>query len=121
VRRAFDEFTVVHAGLGAAMGASGVPPWLAIGSHVLYEALEDDVWKPMVEEYWPDAGPDSLRNHLGDLAGFTAGYYGARRYRTSAAGQVAIASLVGLAAALWIYDVQNRELWLPGGPLYEAP
>lgn len=104
---AIDRFSVVHAGLGAAMAAWGFSPQFSIGSHVAFEVLEDKYFKPLVHDYWPQPYPDSIQNHVGDVAFFTAGYFATKKLEQSESGQAAVAAFIGLAAALWIADVMK--------------
>ena len=106
-KEAIDKFSIVHAGLGAAMAAWGFSPQFAIGSHIAFEVLEDRVFKPLVKDYWPQPHPDSVRNHVADVAFFTAGYFAAKKLERSETGQKAVAGLVGASGALWIYDVMK--------------
>lgn len=107
---AVDKFSLVHAGVGAAMAAWGFSPQFAIGSHVVFELLEDNYIKPLIKDYWPQPDPDSVQNHVADVAFFTAGYYGAKKLERTEGGQTAVAGLVGVSAMMWISDVMQVSL-----------
>lgn len=107
---AFDRFSVVHAAMGSLFELSGVSPGWALGSHVAFEASEDAL-KRHLEPLWPDASPDSMANHAGDFASFSAGYYGARALRQRRGGEVAITALVALGAGIWAWSLLHGELW----------
>jgi hypothetical protein len=91
------------------MAAWGFSPQFSIGSHVAFEALEDPYIKPLVKDYWPQPEPDSIENHVGDVAFFVAGYYAAKKLEESDAGRKAVAVGIGGVAALWIYDVMRTR------------
>jgi hypothetical protein len=98
--RAFDRFSVVHAAVGSVFALSKVSaPW-ALGSHVAFEAGEDQLKRAFVR-VWPDVAPDSMANHVGDFASFAAGYYVARELRSSPGGQLALTGLAALGAGIW--------------------
>ena len=105
----------MHAAVGAVFEASGAPAWLAIGTHVAFEAMENSI-KESMSELWPDARPDALANHLGDVASFTAGYYSSRALRKTEAGKAALSGFVGLAAFVWMWSLTNK-----GDPLFRRP
>ena len=109
-RNVVDRFSIVHAAVGAVLEASGVPAWLAIGSHIAFEAVENSL-KDAASELWPDARPDAMANHLGDVASFTAGYYSSRSLRKTTAGQATLAGLAGLAGMIWMYSLTNKHTW----------
>jgi hypothetical protein len=91
------------------MAAWGFSPQFSIGSHVAFEALEDRYIKPAVKDYWPQPEPDSMENHVGDVAFFIAGYYAAKKLEESDAGKTMVALGIGGVTALWILDVMKTR------------
>ena len=89
------------------MAAWGFSPQFAIGSHIAFEVLEDRVFKPLVRDYWPQPHPDSVQNHVADVAFFTAGYFATKKLERSDTGQTAVAGLIGASAMIWISDVMK--------------
>lgn len=106
----FDRYSLVHMAMGATFEASRVPAPLAIGSHVVFEALENPI-KETVASIWPDARPDAIENQVGDVASFTVGYYVARWLKGSEQGKLAVAGFVGIAAALWVFNLFEGHSW----------
>ena len=100
----FDRFSVVHAAVGALFELSAVPAPLAIGSHIAFEAVENKI-KPSFRHVWPDVRPDGWQNHVGDLASFVVGYYGARVAKTDPGGRAVVTALVAFAGGLWAYEL----------------
>lgn len=103
-----DRYSVVHAAVGVLFQASGVPPDLAIGSHVAFEAGENAI-KPLMRSVWPDIRADNWRNHVGDVASFSAGYFSARWARERPYGREALTAFVALGAAIWVWSLLNPE------------
>lgn len=89
--------------------ASRVPAWLAVGSHVVFEATENSI-KEAIEPIWPDTAPDAWQNHVGDVLSFTAGYYSARTLKRTPAGRAALAGLAGAAAAVWMWNLLHGRM-----------
>lgn len=117
---AFDRFSVVHAAMGSLFELSGVPKGWALGSHVAFEASENQLKRSMAR-IWPDASPDSMANHVGDFASFTAGYFAARRLRSSPGGQLAVTVLVAAGAGVWAWALLHEELWRSGSGTTRTP
>ncbi len=90
--------------------ASGAPPWLAIGSHVVFEFVEDGI-KEAVQPIWPDTTPDAWENHVGDVASFTGGYYAATALRHSDSGKALLTGFVAVAAGIWMWNLVQRHSW----------
>lgn len=112
----FDRYSVGHAALGMVFEASRIPAPIAVGSHVLFELVEDDI-KKAIEPLFPDTRPESLENHTGDVVAFTAGYYATRYLRGSVDAEVVLSAFVGLGAAIWMWSLLRS----PGGaPRAEA-
>jgi hypothetical protein len=106
----FDRYSLVHAALGATFEVSRIPDSWAIGSQVAFEAVENRI-KDAFSDMWPDSRHDAIQNHIGDVASFVAGYYGARALRSSVAGVALITGFVGASAALWIWQLANAHSW----------
>jgi len=105
-----DRYSLSHAAMGVLFEASRIPPWLAIGSHVAFEAIEDGL-KRRVSRVWPDARPDGWQNHVGDVIVFTAGYYGARALRGTPGGDAGLMAFVALAAGVWTWNLLKGHSW----------
>ena len=106
-----DRYSIPHAALGMVFEASRIPAWLAIGSHVGFELVEDKV-KEVIEPIWPDTRPDSWENHVGDVASFTAGFYTSQALRATEAGRMFLTGFVALAGGVWMWNLINRHSWL---------
>ena len=106
----FDRYSVGHAALGMVFEASRVPASIAVGSHVLFELVEDDI-KKAIEPLFPDTRPESLENHTGDVVAFTAGYYATRWLRGNVEQELVLSAFVGLGAAIWMWSLLRS----PGG------
>lgn len=106
----FDRYSFSHAAMGVLFEASRIPPWLAIGSHVAFEAVENGI-KRRVSRIWPDQRPDGWENHLGDVASFVAGYYGARAMRGSNTSDGVLSAFVGVAAVIWTWNLLKGHTW----------
>lgn len=102
----FDRYTVPHAAVGMVFEASRIPAWLAVGSHVVFEATENSI-KDAVHAVWPDASPDAWENHVGDVASFTAGFCASRLLRGAPAGRAALTGFVALAAGVWMWNLSR--------------
>ncbi len=109
-RQFLDRYSIAHAAVGAMFEVSRVSAPLAIGSHVGFELVEDDI-KRGARDIWPDSRPDSWENHLGDVGSFTAGYYGARALKRSEAGRWVITGFVAFAAGLWCWNLLQGHSW----------
>lgn len=112
----FDRYSVGHAALGMVFEASRIPPTIAIGSHVVFELVEDDV-KTLVRPLFPDTRPESLENHTGDVVAFTAGYYATRWLRGNIDSELILSAFVGLGAAIWMWSLLRG----PGGAPRPGP
>lgn len=112
--RPFDRYSLAHAAVGMVFELSGIPPAWAIGSHVVFEAVEDQL-KVYTKDIWPDASPDGWPNHVADVGAFTAGYYAARSLKHHESGRVALTMLGGVAAAIWTWSLLSGDL-LRRGP-----
>ena len=117
---AFDRCSVVHAAMGSLFELSGVSTGWALGSHVAFEAGENQL-KLAMARVWPDASPDSMANHAGDFASFSAGYFAARSLRRSPGGQVAVTALVAAGAGIWAWALLHGELWQSGSGTTRTP
>ena len=106
----FDRYSVGHAALGAVFEASRISAPIALGSHVVFELVEDDI-KKLIKPMFPDARPESLENHTGDIVAFAAGYYGTRALRGSLGNELMLSAFVGLGAAIWMWSLLRQ----PGG------
>lgn len=107
----WDRYSLAHAAVGALFEASRIPAIPAIGSHIVFEAVEDSLKRGIVH-IWPDATPDSMKNHIGDVAAFTAGYFATRALKKSSAGMGIVAGFVGAAAAVWMWNLMSGKSWL---------
>lgn len=112
----FDRYSVGHAALGMVFEASRIPATIAVGSHVLFELVEDDV-KKLVRPLFPDTRPESLENHTGDVVAFVAGYYGTRALRGQLESELVLSAFVGLGAAIWMWSLLRS----PGGAPRPGP
>lgn len=103
----FDRFSLAHFAVGALFQTARVPAPLAIGSHVVFEAVENPL-KELSEPIWPEAEPDSMENHVGDLVSFSAGYYATRALSYHGdAGRVVTAAVGAAAAAMWFWELTS--------------
>ena len=75
---AVDGFTVVHAALGAALGAMGVGPLPALLTSLVWENVEPSL-KRRYRTVFPSALIDTTQNKLGDTAAWMLGWYLASR------------------------------------------
>lgn len=100
----FDRFSVVHAAVGALFDLSNISAPLAVGSHIAFEAVENGI-KPHFTHVWPDVRPDGWQNHLGDVASFVAGYYGAGLLKDERGGKLALTALVAIAGGIWAWNL----------------
>ena len=57
-RHFFDRYSIPHAAMGAMFEAAGVPPAIAIGSHIAFELVENSL-KKATKPIWPDSRPDA--------------------------------------------------------------
>ncbi len=112
----FDRYSVGHAALGMVFEASRIPPVIAVGSHVLFELVEDDV-KKLVRPLFPDTRPESFENHTGDVAAFVGGYYATRALRGTLGNELMLSAFVGLGAAIWMWSLLRS----PGGAPRPGP
>lgn len=104
----FDRYSIPHAAVGALFAASGVPPAMAVLSHVAFEAFEDGL-KDWLQPMWPQATHDSMENHIGDIVSFTGGYAFAESTRGTPDGRAASTWLVALGAAVWMYNLLDER------------
>lgn len=111
----FDRYSFAHFAVGALFEASRIPAPVAIGSHIVFEAAEDGI-KRGVERIWPDASPDTLMNHVGDVVSFTAGFYATRYLKHSNAGMAFISGFVAAAAGIWMWNLMHGHSWLKTDP-----
>lgn len=70
---AFDRFTIGHVAVGTLYGLGRFPFWLALGLSVGWELIEDHL-KVVFPEIFPSALPESMGNHVVDVAGNMFGY-----------------------------------------------
>jgi hypothetical protein len=70
---AVDRFTLIHGGVGYAVGRLGIDWRAAIAGAVAFEAIEDGL-KSTFPAVFPHAEPDSKLNALFDVGAFLAGY-----------------------------------------------
>ena len=112
----FDRYSVGHAALGMVFEASRIPAPIAIGSHVLFELVEDDA-KKLLKPLFPDTRPESLENHTGDVVAFTGGYYVTRALRGEVELELVLSAFVGLGAAIWMWSLLKG----PGGAPRPGP
>jgi hypothetical protein len=70
---AIDRFTLIHGGVGYAVGRLGIDWRAAIAGAVAFEAIEDGL-KSTFPDVFPHAEPDSKLNALVDVGAFLAGY-----------------------------------------------
>jgi hypothetical protein len=70
----FDRYTLMHAGIGAALGAAGVSPGLAFWSTVGWEIVEPQL-KRTNPRLFPKSSIDSAANKVGDFAAFMGAYF----------------------------------------------
>lgn len=112
----FDRYSFVHASVGSlfALGQFGAP--VAIGSHVLFEMLENEI-KLRSKQIWPDSRADGIQNHLGDIASFIVGYYGGRALLNLPRGSQAVTILILLGAGIWTYNVAKGHNWKTPPPV----
>lgn len=111
----FDRYSVGHAALGMVFEASRIPASIAIGSHVLFELVEDDA-KKIIKPLFPDTRPESLENHTGDVVAFTAGYYATRAMRGAVPSEVLLSLFVGAGAAIWMWSLLRGPGAKPRAP-----
>lgn len=109
-RHFFDRYSVPHAAVGAMFEAMGVPPAIAIGSHLAFELVENSL-KRSVTSIWPDNRPDAWQNHLGDAASFTGGVLASRALKGTEGGKVALTGLVATAGAIWMWNLVQKHSW----------
>lgn len=109
-RHFFDRYSIPHAAVGAMFEAAGVPPALAIGSHVAFELVENSL-KKAVKPVWPDSRPDGWQNQVGDVASFTAGLVAAKGLKETEGGKAALTGLVATAGAIWMWNLLQRHSW----------
>ena len=109
-RHFFDRYSIPHAAVGAIFEAAGVPPALAIGSHVVFELVENSL-KRSVKSIWPDSRPDAWQNHVGDAVSFTGGLAMARALKGTEGGTVALTGLVATAGAIWMWNLVQKHSW----------
>lgn len=102
--KVFDSYSIVHAAIGSLFALGDFRPIVAIGSHVAFEALEDEL-KRQTKSVWPDSRSDGIANHLGDIASFSAGYFGARKLIQANQGKKLVALFILLGAGVWTYNV----------------
>jgi hypothetical protein len=102
----FDRYSIGHAALGMVFEASRIPAPIAIGSHVVFEMIEDDA-KKLVKPLFPDTRPESLENHTGDVVAFTAGYYATRALRGSIGNEIMLSAFVALGAGIWMWALMR--------------
>ncbi len=77
-----DRWTVVHAGVGAAMGVVGVSAFWALAGAVAYELAEQVVEQDgTVQEWLEISGPEDAANVALDLAAYMAAWYVASQVR----------------------------------------
>jgi hypothetical protein len=107
-RAPFDRYSVTHAAVGAVFALSGVRPGWALASHIGFEAIEDPL-KRATSSVWPDARPDGLANHAGDVASFAVGYSAARALRRVEGGPVLVALLVASGAGIWAWSLTSDQ------------
>jgi len=96
--------------MGAMFEAAGVPPALAIGSHVVFELVENKL-KEAVKPIWPDSRPDAWQNRVGDMASFTGGLAAARTLKETEGGKVVLTGLVATAGAIWMWNLVQKHSW----------
>jgi hypothetical protein len=70
----FDRYTLMHAGIGAALGAANVRPVVAFWSTVGWEMIEP-VLKRTNPKVFPRSTIDTMGNKVGDSIAFMAAYY----------------------------------------------
>jgi hypothetical protein len=70
---AFDRYSLVHAGVGYAVGRAGVPWRVALTWAVAFELLEDEL-KDKAPGLFPRPSHDSTANKVSDVAIFLVGY-----------------------------------------------
>lgn len=99
-----DRYSIVHAAIGSLFAMGGFRPIVAVGSHVAFEALEDEL-KRQTKGIWPDSRSDGITNHLGDIASFSVGYFGSRKLIKTNQGKNLVALFMLLGAGIWTYNV----------------
>lgn len=109
-RHFFDRYSIPHAAVGMIFEAAGINPVVSIGSHVVFEAVEDGL-KRAAKDIWPDSRPDGWQNHVGDLVSFTGGLAAARALKGSSGGKVAMTGFVALAGGIWMWNLTHRHSW----------
>lgn len=77
-----DGWSLVHAGVGVALGAMGVSRRLAIGGALAYEVVEYAHEYPSGSRLFGTKRPESISNAVTDVAVFWLGYVAGRRYLT---------------------------------------
>ncbi|KKN30582.1 hypothetical protein LCGC14_0832460 [marine sediment metagenome] len=112
-RHFFDRYSIPHAAMGAMFEAAGVPPALAIGSHIAFELVENSL-KRSVTSIWPDSRPDGWQNHVGDAASFAGGLVAARALKGTEGGKAALTGLVATAGAIWMWNLVQKHSWTTG-------
>jgi hypothetical protein len=100
--KVFDAYSIAHFSVGVGFSMAEVPPGWAVGSHVVWEAIEDPIVKRHFPDWFPDTTGDGMGNHIGDLVSFSAGYFLMEALRgTRFAMPVAMASIAA-GAAVWV-------------------
>ena len=109
-RHFFDRYSIPHAALGAIFEAAGLPPALSIGSHIVFEAIENGL-KRVAEPIWPDSRPDGWQNHVGDMVSFTGGLAAAKALKETEGGKVVLTGFVAAAGAIWMWNLVQKHSW----------
>lgn len=68
-----DRYTVAHGMLGYVFGLWGAPWYVALGTSLLFEFVEDGL-KRVAPSVFPDATPDTWANSLLDTTAWMAGW-----------------------------------------------
>lgn len=77
----FDAWTTVHMLTGFSLGLMGVPPVLAIGASLIYEAIEYGHEYPKGSKFFGTKRPEAPRNVIGDMIAFGSTYAIGRKLR----------------------------------------
>ena len=75
-----DGYTLAHVVAGVALGVGGVGPWIALGTTILWEIVEDPL-KKHLPEWFPVETYDTTLNQVGDSVAFMGGWWVGNRAR----------------------------------------
>ncbi len=71
---AFDRYTLGHSAVGVMFGLWGAPWFVALGTSVVFEVLENCLLKPTLPGLFPVGRRDTLANSTVDTLAWMAGW-----------------------------------------------